>query len=194
LPRLFYMPRTRSSRVLWLLEEIGAPFELTLIAREQRSSAEHRARHPLGRVPAIELDDGTVMFESAAICLQLADLYPDAGLIGPIGSAKRALAYQWVLFGMTELEGPLFRWVREIGDGVSDPPSRERFAQAAAALEASLEGRTWLLGDNFSVADVICVSVLGSAHSRDLLEEWPRLREYLERGQARPAYRAAAAR
>jgi hypothetical protein len=68
-PRLYYMPRTRSSRVLWLLAELGAPCELVKLAPEDRSSAEHRARHPLGRVPALELDDGTVMFESAAICL-----------------------------------------------------------------------------------------------------------------------------
>ena len=87
MPRLYYMPRTRSSRVLWLLAEIGAPYELTKLAPEERSSVDHLARHPLGRVPALELDDGTVMFESAAICLQLADLHPDAGLIPPLGSA-----------------------------------------------------------------------------------------------------------
>jgi len=74
--RLYYMPRTRSSRVLWLLSEIDAPCELVKLAPEQRQSVEHLARHPLGRVPALELDDGTVVFESAAICLQLADLHP----------------------------------------------------------------------------------------------------------------------
>jgi Glutathione S-transferase, N-terminal domain/Sigma-70, region 4 len=57
-PRLYYMPRTRSSRVLWLLAELDAPCELVKLAPEQRTSAEHRARHPLGRVPALELDDG----------------------------------------------------------------------------------------------------------------------------------------
>lgn len=103
------------------------------------------------------------MFESAAICLQLADLHPDAGVMPPLGSAERALVYQWVLFGMSELEAPLYRWVREDS---ADSPSRERFAQAAAALEMALEGRDWLLGDRFTVADVICASVLGRAHSR----------------------------
>ncbi len=83
-PRLNYMPRTRPSRVLWLLAEIGAPCELTRLAPEEGKSAEHLARHPLGRVPALELDDGTVVFESAAICLQLADLHPDAGVIPPL--------------------------------------------------------------------------------------------------------------
>ena len=107
--RLYYMPRTRSSRALWMLEEIGAPYELTEIAGAERRSALHRARHPLGRVPALELEDGTVMFESAAICLALGDLHPEAGLTAPLGSSERALIYQWVLFAMTELEGPLFR-------------------------------------------------------------------------------------
>jgi glutathione S-transferase len=88
-PRLYYMPRTRSSRVLWLLEEIGAPYELTEIRGAERRSEEHLRRHPLGRVPALELADGTTMFESAAICLQLADLNPDAGLIGPVGAPER---------------------------------------------------------------------------------------------------------
>jgi glutathione S-transferase len=66
-PRLYYMPRTRSSRVLWLLEEIGTPYELTEIRGTQRRSEEHLLRHPLGRVPALQLGDGAMMFESAAI-------------------------------------------------------------------------------------------------------------------------------
>ncbi len=187
------MPRTRSSRVLWLLAELDAPCELVRIAPEDRKSAEHRARHPLGRVPALELDDGTVMFESAAICLQLADLHPEAGLIAPLGSPERALIYQWVLFAMTELEGPLFRWIAEATGTSADSPSRERFAQAAAALQTTLDGRDWLLGDRFSVADVMCASVLGGAHSRGLLAEWPGLQAYVERGESRPAFIQAAA-
>jgi glutathione S-transferase len=187
------MPRTRSSRVLWLLAEIGAPYDLTKLAPEERRSAEHLARNPLGRVPVLELDDGTVMFESAAICLQLADLYPDAGLIAPPGSAERALVYQWVLFAVTELEAPLFRWIREADENLADSPSRQRFAHAAAALQATLDGRDWLLGDRFSVADVMCASVLGGAHARGLLTEWPGLQAYVERGEARPPFVAAAA-
>jgi glutathione S-transferase len=187
------MPRTRSSRVLWLLAEIDAPCELVKLATEERRSDAHRVRHPLGRVPALELDDGTVMFESAAICLQLADLHPEAGLTAPLGSSERALVYQWVLFAMTELEAPLFRWIREVADDVADPPSRERFADAAFALQAALQGRAWLLGDRFTVADVMCASVLGGAHSRGLLTEWPGLQAYVERGEARPAFIEAAA-
>jgi glutathione S-transferase len=192
-PRLYYMPRTRSSRVLWLLAEIGAPHELVKLAPDKRRSADHLERHPLGRVPALELDDGTVVFESAAICLQLADVHPDAGLIPPVGSAERALVYQWSLFAMTELEAPLFRWIRDTAQESTDQAARERFEQAAAALEKALDGHEWLVGDRFTVADVLCASVLEGAHSRGLLDEWPGLRAYVERAEARPAFVAAAA-
>jgi glutathione S-transferase len=189
--RLFFTPRTRSNRVLWALNEIGAPFESTLVPSEERRSPEHRARHPLGRVPAFELDDGTMMFESAAICLQLGDLYPESGLLPPPGSSARALVYQWVMFGMTELEVPLYRWIGDIRDGAIDSPAAGRFAEAAEAIAAALDGKTWLLGDQFTVADIVCVGVLGSAASRDLLEPWPVLGDYVERGEARPAHAAA---
>jgi len=189
--RVFFMPRTRSNRVLWALHEIGAPFESTRVASEERSSLEHRARHPLGRVPAFELDDGTIMFESAAICLQLGDLYPDSGLLPPPASSARALVYQWVMFGMTELEAPLYRWLGDIRDGAPASPASGRFAEAAEAIAAALDGKTWLLGDQFTVADIVCVGVLGSAASRDLLEPWPVLRDYVVRGEARPAHAAA---
>ena len=192
MPRLYYMPRTRSSRVLWLLAEIGAPYDLTKLEPQDRRSGEHLARHPLGRVPALELDDGTVIFESAAICIQLADLHPETGLIPPLGSAERGLVYQWVLFAMTELEA-LYSWLREAAEDSADSPFRERFVAAAAALETALQDHDWLVADRFSVADVICVSVLSSANSRGLLGEWPRLVAYVERAEGRAAFIEAAA-
>ena len=189
--RLYYMPRTRSRRVLWMLEEIGAPYELTEIAGAERRSAAHLARHPLGRVPALELEDGTAMFESAAICLQLADLYPDAELNAAPGSAERGLVYQWTLFAMTELEGPLFRWLGDITQGEGESAAQRRFAEGAAALEAALEGRDWALGERFTVADVLFGSILEGADSHGLLEPWPGLRAYVERCKVRPAYARA---
>jgi glutathione S-transferase len=192
-PRLYYMPRTRSSRVLWLLEEIGERYELTEIAGNQRRSVEHLRRHPLGRVPALELGDGTTMFESAAICLQLADLYPAAGLIPPLGSSERALVYQWVVFAVAELEGPLFRWIGALGEGTTESRAHDRFAQAAVALESALDSGDWLLGAQFTVADVMCASVLQGADARELLRPWPGLEAYVQRSESRPAYARAAA-
>ena len=192
-PRLYYMPRTRSARALWLLEEIGGPYELTEIAGVERRSAEHLIRHPLGRVPALELGDGTVMFESAAICLQLADLNPAAGLIPPLGSSERALVYQWVVFAVAELEAPLFRWIRELGEGAEESPARDRFTQAAAAIASALSDRDWLLDTQFTVADVMCASVLQGANTREMLGPWPGLKAYVQRSETRPAYAKAAA-
>jgi glutathione S-transferase len=187
------MPRTRSIRALWMLEEIGAPYDLTQVAGAERRSAEHLRRHPLGRVPALELADGTTMFESAAICLQLADMYPAAGLIPPPGTTERALAYQWVLFAMTELEAPLFRWIRELTEGTTESPARDRFTAAADAIATALDGRDWLLGPKLTVADVMCASVLQGANSRKLLRPWPRLETYVQHTESRPAYARASA-
>ena len=192
-PRLYYMPRTRSSRVLWLLEEIGEPYELTEVAGADRRSAEHLRRHPLGRVPALELGDGTTMFESAAICLQLADMHPAARLIPRLGSSERALVYQWVVFAVAELEAPLFRWIRELGEGTTESLARDRFMQAAGAMESALDARDWLLDAQFTVADVMCASVLQGANSREMLRPWPRLEAYVQRSESRPAYAKAAA-
>jgi glutathione S-transferase len=132
-----------------------------------------------------------MMFESAAICLQLADLNPDAGLIGPVGSTERGLVYQWVVFAISELEAPLFRWMRELGEGVTDSPARDRFTEAADAVQSALADRDWLVEDRFSVADVMCASVLEGANARELLRPWPGLQAFVQRGEARPAYAQA---
>src|SRR5207302_8217982 len=127
----------------------------------------------------VELDDGTYLFESAAICLQLADLYPGAGLIPPVGSQERGLVYQWVLFAVTELEGPLFRWRQEMRDNPSDTPSRERFAQAATVAERAIGAGPWLLGEDLTVADIMCLSIHRGAHSYELRTDWPGRRAYV---------------
>jgi glutathione S-transferase len=80
----------RPIRVAWVLEELGEPYEITVMTREESNGEEHRVRHPLGRVPVLEDDDGFV-FESAAICLHLADLHPNAGLAPAPGTHERAL-------------------------------------------------------------------------------------------------------
>ncbi|HEY3773733.1 MAG TPA: glutathione S-transferase family protein [Solirubrobacteraceae bacterium] len=193
MPRIFYMPRTRSSRVLWALHEIGAPFDATRIAPEQRRSAEHLARQPLGRVPALELDDGTVMFESGAILLALGDLHPDSGLLPALGSSERALVYQWMFFGMTELEATLYRCMREPPEALAASREFRRFSDAATAFASALGEGPWILGAQFTLADIVCVGVLGSGDSRGLLEPWPPLHEYVARGEARPAHAAAVA-
>src|SRR5579883_2681953 len=100
--RLYHVPGTRSTRVLWALEEAGAPYELTVLAREDRQKPEHLARHPLGRVPVAEID-GQYVLESAGLILHVADSSPAAALVPEPGTRDRALAYQWIAFAMTEV-------------------------------------------------------------------------------------------
>jgi glutathione S-transferase len=182
----------RPRRVLWMLEEIGEPYELTVMDWEQGSGEEHRARHPLGRVPVVQFDDGYV-FESAAICLHLADLHPDAGLIDGLGTHARALAYQWSVFGPAELEPPLIEGAifRETQPERAEK-ARGRFLKAANAVAQSLDGGDYLVEGRFGVADVLISTALSFAKRANFPEPMPpRLDEYLTRLSERPAYQRA---
>jgi len=189
--RLYHVPQTRSTRVLWLLEEIGEPYDITVLAREDRQTPEHRERHPLGRVPVIE-ENGGFVFESAAICLHLADQHPEAGLLPPPGTHERALAYQWTLFAMTELESGV---IQVLGRREKDPEGAEGSAggvrEAVQVVERALDGHEYLVGDRFTVADLVCAGVLGFAQRFDLVEGAPNVSAFLERMEARPARRRA---
>lgn len=184
---LYHLPGSRSTRVLWTLEEIGAPYELTILTREEKRSDEHRERHPLGRVPVMALDDGQFVFESAAILLHLGDLHPEAGLLPPVGTTDRAIVYQWSVFAMSELESSVFGWVRARRAQQDEAEPAERFAQVAAALAEAVTDRRYLLGDTFTVADVLCASILGTAFRRGLTEDDGPLRAYVGRALERPA-------
>lgn len=191
--RVFHREHTgRPIRVVWTLEELGQPYELEVMTYDQGRSEEHMARHPLGRVPVVEDDEGFV-FESAAICMHLADAHPEAGLLPPLGTHQRALAYQWSIFAPAELEPPL---IEAAVFAKSDPEraakGRERFATAAGAVERSLDEREYLLGDNFTVADVLVSSALSFASRAGFPEVLaPTLTDYVARLHERPAYQAA---
>jgi glutathione S-transferase len=185
--RLYHSPGSRGTRVLWTLEEIGEPYDVLIVTREERGSDEYRQLHPLGRVPVIELDDGSTIFESAAICLHLADLHPEAELIPPIGTPERGLAYEWSMFGMTEVEKRVFAWLFAKRKGEDLTEHVEGFVPVADALNDALRDKPWLAGESFTVADILCASMIGNAFSRDLLTEDGLLRDWSERAQRRPA-------
>jgi glutathione S-transferase len=184
--RLFHVPGSRSTRVLWTLEEIGRPYDLTTLSWDERKGEEHRRRHPLGKVPAFEFDDGQVLFESAAICLQLADLNPEAELVPPLGSPERARVYQWSVFAIAELEKVAFPWNRARRSGEDEAEAAEKFAPVGEAVRTSLTG-PWIAGDDFTVADILIVSILRNTVELGLLEPGDPVSAYVERGLARPA-------
>ncbi len=184
--RLFHVPTSRSTRVLWTLEEIGLLYQLTTLGWDERKEEEHRRRHPLGKVPAFEFDDGQVLFESAAICLQLADLYPEAELVPPLGSPERGRVYQWTVFSIAELEKVAFPWNRARRSGGDEAEAAEKFAPVGEAIRGALTG-PWIAGDDFSVADILIVSILRNPVELGLLEPGDPISAYVERGLARPA-------
>jgi glutathione S-transferase len=142
--RLFYRAQTgRPLRVAWALEEIGVDYDPVALSAEECRDEPYRQRHPLGRVPALELDDGQVLFESTAIVLAIADLYPVTGLTGPLGSALRTQVYAWSIMAMTELERTtLGAW--SLTEHVEDEYRRRQlraFARACGAVGDQLTDR-----------------------------------------------------
>ena len=198
--KLYYVPRTRASRPRWMLEELGVPYQLARLdaSKGETRSPEHLARQPLGHVPALE--DGEVrMFESAAICLYLAEKYPEKGLLPPAATPGRAATYQWLFYAMTELEPPCSALSAERKKPEGERSSaavegaRARFRKAAAALEPVLARGPFLLGADLTVADVVVGAVLAWGRSYGALEGLPATEAYLGRLRERPAWKRALA-
>ena len=182
----------RPIRAVWTLEEVGRPYELVTMSSEEGKGAQHHERHPLGKVPVIEDEEGYV-FESAAICMHIADLHPQAQLIPAVGTHERALVYQWAAFAPAELEPPLLEsaiWAER--DPERSGKARGRFAERADAVAAALGEREYLLGDSFSVADIMVASALNFTHRAGLTDTLaPNLGSYLSRLHERPAFARA---
>ncbi len=194
-PTLYYVPKTRAMRVRWLLEELGGPYCLARLdpAKGETRTEEHTRRHPLQHVPVLETLHGT-LFESCAICLHLAAGTP---LLPPDGSYERGLVYQWVFFGLTELEGLLGRLAAEKKRAPPDPKRIEsitsKLARPLAALDHALAGRQSLVGRSFTVADLVCGALLVWANRLELLDGLPHARAFVAGVEARPAYQRAMA-
>jgi glutathione S-transferase len=185
----------RPLRAAWALEEAGQDYEIVKMTTEEGKGPEHRARHPLGKVPVLEDGDGFI-FESAAIVLHIADSFPDANLIPPPGSHARALVYQWAVYGPAEMEPPLIESAMFAqADPERSAKARKRFDERVEVLAAALGEDGHLLGEPFTVADIMVGSALKFTARIGFAEELPEhLRAYMARLEARPAYERALAR
>jgi len=179
----------RPLRAAWALEEVGEPYELVMVTRGEE---EHLGRHPLGRVPALEDDQG-VIFESAAICLHVADLHPGAGLAAAVGTHERALTYQWAVFAPAELEPPLIEAaIHASTDPERSAKARKKFDAGAGAVSDALGESEYLVADRFSVADIMVGSALGWVSRAGLEDTLPEnTKAYVSRLTERPAYQRA---
>jgi glutathione S-transferase len=182
----------RPIRAAWVLEEVGQPYELVKMSVEESRGEEHLARHPLGKVPVLGDEDGYV-FESAAICMHIADLHPQAGLIPPVGTHERALVYQWASFAPAELEPPLIEgamWAER--DPERSAKARRRFDERAAAVSRALGEEEFLVGDSLTVADVMAGTALAFTQRTGTAAGLPaNITAYLARLQSRPAFERA---
>ena len=186
--RLFHMPGSRSSRALWALEEAGVEYDITFLTREEKLGTRHASRHPLGRVPVLELDGGEMIFESAAIVLHLGDVAPTCGLVPPIGDPRRPQVYAWTVFAMSELEPAAFALRRARRAGSDESDAIARLTPIAAALTAAVSGRPWLVGEEFTAADLMICTILAAVVDPPVAQALPELVAYVERARERPAY------
>jgi len=196
--KLYFAPRTRAIRPRWLLEELGVPYELVrldLSLHENRTPA-FLAVHPLGEVPAL-VDGDVTLFESSAICLYLADRFPEKHLAPPLGSTDRGLYLQWLLFAEVTLEPVLLELYRhaQLADekkaGVDLAAARARLKELLDIVDRWLDGREFVAGGSFTAADLVLASLLHLGHTLKLLEDRPKLVEYVLRHARRAAVRRA---
>ena len=199
--KLYYAPQTRAGRPRWLLEELGAPYELVRLdfSKGEHKAPEYMKIHPHGAVPAL-VDGDVAMFESAAICMYLADKFADKRLAPPVGTPARATYYQWMVYSMATLEPPVLQiFLNTVmlpeaeRSTAAVEKARAAFTQVADVLERALAGRTHLLGEQFSAADVMIGSTLNWASFMGLLKGRTALEAYVKRLAERPAFQRARA-
>ena len=183
----------RDMRVRWALEEVGQAYDVRLVSFVEMKEPVHLARQPFGQIPSYELGDLT-LFESGAIVLHVAE--SGTGLL-PDEPAARACAIGWLFAALNTIEPPIVA-LEESEYLEGDKPWRaereamiaDRIGQRLGQLSRHLGGAEWLEGE-FSLGDLMMVTVLRRLEDTDLVTAWPNLAAYVARGVARPAYKRA---
>ncbi|WP_428262859.1 glutathione S-transferase family protein [Haliangium sp.] len=191
---LYHHPFSRAATVLWMLEELGRPYELRYVdlqAGEQRKP-EFLALNPMGKLPVLT-DGDTVVTETAAIGLYLADRYALGRLAPQLDDPARATYLRWSLYAPSVIEpGAMAKasgWeFRPQQAGWGD------FETMMDAIERAIGAGPWVLGEQFSMADVIFGGTVSYLLRFKLLDPRPVLTEYAERLTSRPAAQAATAK
>lgn len=196
--KLFFAPRTRSVRIAWLLEELSLPYDLEKIEFAPPAGGTFSQQTPLGRLPVIE-DDGMVMCESGAILEYLLEKYGAGRLAPPVGSPERGPFLQWMHYAEASLYPP-------VGVIIMHTLYKQNAAEVPAAIETAQErghaaldfvrdqlgDKEYIVGDEFSAADIMLTFSFAAAQAVGVLaERHPTLLAYLERMMSRPAARRA---
>ncbi len=187
---LFHAPKSRSSTIVWVLEELGVPYETRIvdIRRGDGSGTRDPANpHPHGKVPCLQ-HNGQRIFEIAAITLYLTDLFPEAKLGPRVGDPKRGEYLSWLAYRPGVLEPAMM--MRRLN--VKHIPGTMGWAEAGEveeALSSALAGRQYLLGDEFSAADISVGGTINFMMMFKLMPETPVFKDYTARITSRPAFR-----
>jgi glutathione S-transferase len=188
-------PGSRLTRVTWMLEELGEPYEI--VKAKQHSDVMYRY-NPSGKIPAL-VDGDLVLTDSAAICLYLGDKHADKGL-GPNSPAERGVMNSWLFFAQSELEAPLWNKLKhrlllpeelraEVG-----PWTKMEFDREIATLEKRLGDNAYAMGDRFTAADIIIGHCGQWARGAKFEIKSDKVNAYFDRVLGRPALARARAR
>lgn len=189
----YHNPMSRGRIAHWMLEEVGAPYRLERLRldKDEQKRPEYLKLNPMGKVPTI-VHRGAVVTETAAICAYLADAFPAARLAPPFDDPRRGTYYRWLFFAAGCVEPALadkrFPRVAE-----SEPRALAWgcYEDTVRALEKALEPGPFVLGEQFSAADVYLGSQIIWGLMTKGLEPRPSFTAYAERLQARPAAQRA---
>ena len=193
---LYHASPSRSSIVLWMLEELGEPYDIHLLSLTQgeNRAAAYLAINPMGKVPAIRHGD-TIITEAAAICTYLADEFPGAKLNVPIGSPQRGVYLKWLFFGpscvepaITDRAFPRAEQPRRGMLGYGD------FDTTMDTVAAAVAQGPWLMGEQFTAADVIIGANIRWGMIFKTIPQRPEFTAYAGRIAARPAAQRAEAK
>ena len=194
--KLYEFGISRSARVHWVLREADVQYEaisVNLIKGEQKLP-EFLAVNPYGKLPVLVDGDCTIT-ESAAICTYIAEKYQAAALIPEQATAARAHYYQWICFCIAEMEPQLWSirknmmlYPKSLRSHMAIKVGRQEYYNAVTILADHLASREYVLGEQFTAADIVVAYDLIWAGTLKLLVEYPVLRAYTERLKQRPAF------
>lgn len=193
--RLFSYPRTRGTRVTWMLEELGAPYEYELVPFGDNgfASPAFLQVNPGGKVPALQ-DGPLTLTESAAIVSYLGDKFPTRGLVPPAGTPERARHDQWCYFVLSELEQPLwtkgkhrFMLPEDLRVPAIVDTANWEFQKALGILSQGLGDKPFILGDDFTAADILIGHTLIWAEQAKQSIDPQNVRDYAGRLRGREA-------
>jgi glutathione S-transferase len=189
--RLYYSANTRAFTALWMLEELGEPYELVRVdvRAAGHPAPDYLAINPMGKVPGFS-DGDCAMGETAAILLYAADKFPRRGLAPTPHDPRRGRFLQWLMFTPTTLE-PVWMEKRRGTQLDSSTAGWGDYERATNALAAALAPGPWLFGDAFTAADLYLASSLDFGVRFGLQDKRPVFEAFVARAQARPAFQRA---